>query len=112
MSVDSEVRACTERMKAAYGEFHKVIVEDAIFAWRNKAWLTYGHTNWDTYCENEIGGRIMLTPAERKRAVAQMSDEGMSTRAIGKALGAHHSTVEADVEGGGKPPPQPPPRPG
>ena len=60
--------------------------------------------------EAELGGfRLGWVPEERREVVAELRDAGMSTRAIGTALGVPKSTVADDLAGGPGGPPDPTP---
>lgn len=76
-------------------------------AFERRADLALGYANWSIYCDAELRG-LRLPVGDRREAVAELRGAGMSTRAIGSALGVHHSTVEGDLKStGGNPPVQP-----
>lgn len=58
------------------------------------------------WVEHRLGGYIRLTVEERRRAVAELREEGMGTRAIGRVLGVDPATVISD-RGVGNPTPTP-----
>ena len=77
--------------------------QDIIDAHRERDWLALGYATWDELCEAEFRGAMIGLPrGERREAVAEMTDAGMSTRAIGAALGVSHPTVLADQKSGGQ----------
>lgn len=77
-------------------------------AYTRQAWRVLGYQTWDDYCTEELSTKTFrLAPEWRQRVVAQLSSgvDAMSNRAIGSALGVHHSTVAADRQAtGGNPP--------
>jgi hypothetical protein len=77
---------------------------DIVEAYRQRDWITLGYADWDTLCAEEFGGaRIALPIEDRREVVADLRGAGMSTRAIGSAIGVHHSTVADDLASVGNP---------
>ena len=75
--------------------------QDIIDAHRERDWLALGYATWDELCEAEFRGAMIGLPrGERREAVAEMTDAGMSTRAIGAALGVSKSQVSDDRKAG------------
>ena len=75
--------------------------QDIIDAHRERDWLALGYATWDELCEAEFRGAMIGLPrGERREAVAEMTDAGMSTRAIGAALGVGVATVHRDRDSG------------
>lgn len=75
-----------------------------------QGWKALNYDTWQEACEAELGGfRLGWVPEERREVVAELREAGMSTRAIGTALGVHHSTVADDLTGVGNPTPDPAP---
>ena len=71
--------------------------QDIIDAHRERDWLALGYATWDELCEAEFRGAMIGLPrGERREAVAEMTDAGMSTRAIGAALGVSEGTIRND----------------
>jgi len=65
-----------------------------------QGWREIGYDTWDALCVDRLGGwRLALLREERQQAAAEMAGKGMSTRAIGSALGVDHATVARDVAG-------------
>lgn len=92
-----EARARIDRAKASVGQAR----EELIALWNGRAWISLGHASWDALCEAEFWGiRVALPVSERREVVSSMRAEGMSTRAIGSALGVDHSTVVRDLPTG------------
>lgn len=88
-----EAREILARVKAAVVD----TLDDLTRLWRQRAWLALGYASWDALCDAEFGVRMALPRDERREAVAELRAEGMSTRAIGSALGVADQTVRADL---------------
>lgn len=72
---------------------------DVIAAYAARDWEALGYETWDTYLDGEYGEhRIQLPREQRREIVAGMSAAGMSTRAIGSAVGSSHMTVQRDLD--------------
>lgn len=69
--------------------------EDICTAYTRQAWSALGYPSWDAYCHAEFNHQqmIRLDREQRQEIVAEMRGAGMSTRAIGSALGVDHKTV-------------------
>jgi len=73
--------------------------DDLIALYQRRAWIALGHSSWDALCDAELDGtRIALPRQERRQVVGKMRDAGMSTRAIGQAVGVSYDTVQKDVK--------------
>jgi predicted transcriptional regulator len=74
-----------------------------IRAWRGRADKALGYSSWDQYIDREFKGRrIPWRDRQIRRELAtRLHDEGMSSRAIGPALGVDHSTVVRDLQATG-----------
>lgn len=68
-------------------------------AWHGRADVALGYESWDGYCAGEFSEARMLRPTveQRREIVASMRAEGMTTRAIGSALGVGNKTVHRDL---------------
>lgn len=88
-----EARERVDRVKAAVTQAR----EDLVSLWRERAWLSLGYASWDELCDAEFGVRMALPREERREVVADLRAEGMSTRAIGSALGIGNGTVHRDL---------------
>lgn len=77
-----------------------VAYDKLVEAWHGRADLALGYESWDAYCGAEFTEARMLrpTPEQRREIVAVMRGEGMSTRAIGSALGVGNKTVHRDLD--------------
>lgn len=49
---------------------------------------------------DRLGGYLKLSVPERREAVTELNDEGMSQRQIGAVLGVDHKTVSNDLRAG------------
>lgn len=92
-----EARSRSERIRAGlvlYVHTRAAIAE----AWARRDWKVLGYDNWDAYLKGEFGDELRrLTGTERREAVAEYRQAGMSTRAIASAVQAPQSTVADDV---------------
>lgn len=71
-------------------------------AWAEGDWRTLGYTDWSAYVDGEFGAERLRLPAEhRRKAIEELRLAGMSTRAIGSAVGVDHSTVVRDLAASG-----------
>lgn len=72
--------------------------DDLIALHARRAWVALGHASWEALCDAELdGARIALPRQERREVVGQMRQAGMSTRAIGQAIGVSKSQVDRDL---------------
>lgn len=68
-------------------------------AFAGRAWEALGYVSWHSYCAGEFAEARMLRmdPVQRAEISVDMRQSGMSTRAIGSALGIGKSTVDRDI---------------
>lgn len=66
--------------------------------WCGRAWIALGYGSWSELCVTEFPNR-QLPRADRAEAVGELRAAGMSTRAIGDALGVSNGTVHGDLAG-------------
>ncbi len=93
---EEEARSLTNRIRQCVAVAHESIVH----AYKGRAWTALNYGSWDDYCEAEFGGaRLPIPKADRSDVVALLRAEGMSTRAIGSALGLSKDTVHRDLAG-------------
>lgn len=94
-----EARELTDRIRVSWDELAPLVT----VAYRRRAWVALGYESWDAYCSAEMdGARLALPVAERRERTAELRDAGMSTRAIGSALGVDPKTVRNDLASGGE----------
>jgi len=95
-STAEEARARAERIRSGM----RVLAEwqqDVIAAYAAQDWAALGYDTWDGYLDGEFGEhRVKLPREQRREIVAGMSAAGMSSRAIGAAVGVDHKTVVND----------------
>lgn len=100
----AEARERIDRVKGHVDQ----ISEDVLQLWHGLAWQALGYDDWYSMCDAEFEVRIQLPREKRQELVADLSSEGMSTRAIGAAIGVSHPTVLTDLKSGGQDlPPEP-----
>lgn len=75
---------------------------DIADAYAGRDWVTLGYASWDSYVDGEFGEtRLQLTREQRADAVTALRVQGMSTRAIGAALGVSKDTIHRELAGAG-----------
>jgi hypothetical protein len=76
------------------------LVEDIKAAYAARDWEVLGYPSWDAYLTGEFGNLLpqFSSGAEQRRIVMDMSDAGMSSRAISAATGTSQSTVTRTVK--------------
>ncbi|MCA1570810.1 MAG: hypothetical protein LC798_10935 [Chloroflexi bacterium] len=96
-STPEQARARADRIR---GNLTAAYV-DVTDAWRHRDDLALGYESWDAYCAGEFteGRMVRLDREQRREIVAAMRSEGLSTRAIGSALGICDATVRRDTPG-------------
>lgn len=79
------------------------IAELLVAAYERRAWVALGYESWDAYVAAELRtDRLRLDRDDRQELVVQLRSAGMSTRAIGSAVGASHDTVQRDLHSTGR----------
>jgi hypothetical protein len=81
---------------------HNYLATLALIARANKEqhWRVLGYADWRAYVDGEFGAERLRLPAEhRQKAVEELRLAGLSTRAIGAAVGASDATVRRDLSG-------------
>jgi enamine deaminase RidA (YjgF/YER057c/UK114 family) len=87
-------RELTRQIRVALEHSYTLIIA----AYQGRAWAAMGYSSWDAYCQGEFGSLALQPPREERQAVVMsMREAGMSTRAIGSALQASHTTIERDI---------------
>jgi hypothetical protein len=76
------------------------IGERVATAYLGRAWMALGYPSWDALCEAEFdGARLRIPREQRAEQVQSLRAAGLSTRAIGTALGVSEGTVRTDLAG-------------
>lgn len=88
-----EAEARRDRIKAGLA----TLWDDIKAAWRERDWIALGYPSWDAMCESEYRLGLALPRSERPEVVADLRQEGMSTRAIAAATGVSQGTVRNDL---------------
>lgn len=89
-----EARTLTDRIKVAVEGTWQLIRE----AYTSRAWAALGYETWDAYCAAEFDtARLALPREERREVVASLAESGLSTRAIGAAVGVSEATVRREI---------------
>ena len=93
-----QARELTDRIRTTLQLGHHLIQE----AYAGRAWDALGYDSWDAYCAGEFNeARMVRLPVEQRREiVAEMTEAGMSTRAIASGLGVSVGTVHSDANAG------------
>lgn len=92
----SAARDLTERIRTTIDRAWDLIAK----AYTDRAWAVLGYPTWDVYCEREFGSTWFKLPREARGEVVQsLRDLGLSTRAIGSAIGVDDRTVRRDLSG-------------
>lgn len=90
-ALTAEIRSGVEDVKAKLSR-----------AWHGRADAVLGYATWDAYCSSEFGRSVTWRGREDRRELgAELRSEGMSTRAIGSAVGVSHSTIVRDLRASG-----------
>lgn len=86
------IKTHLEALQRSLDEIGELIAE----AYQGRVWEPLGYTDWDTYVREEFASvsRLRLTRDERRDMVVSLRSVGMSTRAIGGALGVSHTEVQ------------------
>jgi hypothetical protein len=91
---EAQARSAVAEVKAAVTTAYETLV----LLWEKRAWLVLGYDDFDAMCVAEFG-RIVLSRGERQELVIDLRARGMSTRAIGSALGVSEATARRDLPG-------------
>jgi hypothetical protein len=98
-STRDEAVARAERIRASMNSL-ATLQEDLIASYHRRDWTALGYASWEDYTEGEFSEKRQRLSRERRREiVSHLRIEGLSTRAIGAALGVNQSTVVRDLPG-------------
>lgn len=90
-----------EELTATIRHHGNITREAVIRAYQGRAWAALGYDAWAEYCREEFGtDRLSLPRPDRQKAVAELRDAGMSTRAIAAATGVSKDTVVRTLNSG------------
>lgn len=115
-AVLSQIDVEAAQRRAERIRFHATNANDAMAALRklvNTArelddHITLGYASWTAYIRDLFGDEpLRLARDVRQELVAELSAQGMSTRAIAPIVGVDRKTIERDVRGGTNVPPAP-----
>ncbi|EFC86450.1 hypothetical protein [Parafrankia sp. EUN1f] len=88
-----EAREWVTRVRVTLDEARTLIIDGV----RNQVWVGLGYESWGEMCSREFDGAIIRLPrVDRPAFVAELRAAGMSTRAIGAALGVDQKTIVND----------------
>lgn len=78
-------------------------IEAAVWAlWNGRGWIALGFSSWGDMCDARFNSTFIRIPRERRQeVVCSLAEKGMSTRAIGSALGVSDMTVRRDQKAAG-----------
>lgn len=88
-----EARELTDRIRHHFESAAPLIAT----AYQGRIWHALGYSDWHEYLVGEFGGPLRLGRDERKAAVLELRQEGLSQPAIASALGVDQATVSRDV---------------
>ncbi|MEU8264935.1 hypothetical protein AB0C02_30515 [Micromonospora sp. NPDC048999] len=92
-STEDVARARAERIRQGLQNWLETVQEIAL-AWERRDWAVLGYATWEAYVDTEFGAaRLRLPEVHRRQAVTALRLVGMSTRAIGTALGISKDTA-------------------
>lgn len=92
LTVD-EARTILGRIDARVEQTREDIHADVVTLWNGRAWLALGFESWHAMCDAKPILHLALPKPERVALVTDLREQGMSTRAIGSALGISQATA-------------------
>jgi hypothetical protein len=96
-STEQAARARAERIRKGLRDYLETVAEFAL-AFERADWQVLGYPTWQDYLDGEYGAdRLRVPEIHRTQAVATLRQVGMSTRAIGSALGISKDTAAREV---------------
>lgn len=92
---ESQARRVTEKLKTNF----KSNIEALADAYQKRIWLALNYKNWKEYVDSEFGQiKLNLPPVTRREEIVQLTEKGMSSRAIASGLGVSQMTVVNDLK--------------
>lgn len=92
-----EARERAERVRAGLDSYTRMR-QDIADAYAHQDWKPLGYGGWFKYVEGEFGAELRkLGRDERREAVRDLREQGMSTRQIGAATGVSDMQVRRDL---------------
>lgn len=93
-ALTDQLRKATDSLTQGYQVWEGLVTE----TYQRRAWASLGYADWDAYVSTEVPAlrQLRLGRPERRELVASLTEAGMSTRAIGSALGVGQRTVVRD----------------
>jgi hypothetical protein len=89
-----EAAKITKQIKSAVGDLMMLVAK----AWQGRVWIALDYESWGDYIKIEFGHAPLSLPREERQAVeVLLRGQGMSTRAIGPAVGKDYTTVSRDL---------------
>jgi len=88
----SEARERINRVRTSVD----MLLDDVRALWAGQAWQVLGYESWEDLCDQEFEVRLALPREQRRELVADLTESGLSSRAIGSALGVGIATVTRD----------------
>lgn len=75
-------------------------IEAAVWAlWEGRGWISLGYSSWNAMCDDKFKATFVRIPKDkRQEVVCSLAEKGMSTRAIGSAMGMSYKTVQRDMK--------------
>lgn len=91
----AEARQATDKIC----EYLAVAWDTVIDVYNRRGWAALGYETWREYCDAEFGARPQLPRDERRKVTAMLRGAGMSTGAVGAAMGISQRTAAAPYQG-------------
>jgi hypothetical protein len=97
----AELNRVTDLLGQKFEEWQTLLAD----AYTRRAWAALGYASWGAFLDAEVPAlrHLRLGRSARRELVTGLTDAGMSTRAIGAALGVNQSTVVRDQTSGDAP---------
>jgi hypothetical protein len=90
---ETEAQAITDRIYSWVQDFP---MEDMKRAYAGRIWLAMDCASWAEWCYSELNGFPLPAP-KRREVVGELSDAGMSQRAIADVTGEPRRTIRRDL---------------